>query len=126
MIQPKGGKPFASTYDPAKSRNWKDTVATFALAAGVKPTAGPVTVSVYVYLPRPKTLCRKKDKSGTIWAPVRPDADNYGKGIMDALNGIAYADDGQVCRLTVCKQYHEIGGMPRTEVEIVDSQMEPG
>ena len=31
-----------------------------------------------------------------LWRPVRPDDDNYGKAIRDALNGRIFADDGQI------------------------------
>lgn len=36
-----------------------------------------------------KTGCR-------LWRPVRPDDDNYGKAIRDAMNGRIFADDGQI------------------------------
>lgn len=36
---------------------------------------------------------------------TKPDLDNVGKAILDALNEIAYNDDGQVYRLTVEKWY---------------------
>ena len=35
-----------------------------------------------------------------------PDADNIGKFYMDALQGIAYADDKQVIKLSVTKAWH--------------------
>lgn len=35
----------------------------------------------------------------------KPDADNIGKIILDALNGIAYADDNQVTQLNIKKNY---------------------
>ena len=31
-----------------------------------------------------------------LWRPVRPDDDNYGKAIRDAMNGRIFADDGQI------------------------------
>ena len=37
----------------------------------------------------------------------KPDADNIGKSVLDALNRVAFKDDRQVTRLTVEK-------MPRT------------
>ena len=33
---------------------------------------------------------------GRCWRPVRPDDDNYGKAIRDALNGRIFLDDGQI------------------------------
>lgn len=36
-------------------------------------------------------------------ATRRGDVDNYGKSILDALNGVAWLDDSQVQRLTVSR-----------------------
>ena len=42
---------------------------------------------------------------GEIRPTVKPDWDNIGKIISDALNGIAYKDDAQVVSCTVEKRY---------------------
>ena len=43
------------------------------------------------------------------------DCDNLCKTILDALNGIAYDDDKQVCMLYVEKRY---GGFPKVKVRL--------
>jgi len=43
----------------------------------------------------------------TIKPTKKPDADNIGKIILDALNGLAYEDDKQVTELVVHKAYSE-------------------
>lgn len=35
----------------------------------------------------------------------KPDVDNMAKFVMDALNGVYYKDDSQICTLVVSKQY---------------------
>ena len=45
----------------------------------------------------------------------RPDCDNLAKSILDALNGIAYDDDSQICSLSVFKFY---GDEPRVEISL--------
>ena len=35
----------------------------------------------------------------------RPDLDNLMKGVADALNGVAYKDDGQIAGAVIRKQY---------------------
>ena len=35
----------------------------------------------------------------------RPDVDNLTKAVLDALNGLAYKDDAQVCSLNFDKYY---------------------
>ena len=47
------------------------------------------------------------------------DCDNLAKSILDSLNGIAYDDDSQVCRLIVEKIY---GENPRVEVKLKEVQ----
>lgn len=43
--------------------------------------------------------------TGVILPTKKPDADNIAKVVCDALNGVAYKDDTQVCSLTVIKRY---------------------
>ena len=45
----------------------------------------------------------------------KPDIDNIGKVVMDALNKIAFDDDSQVIKLLVEKVY---GEEPRVEITI--------
>lgn len=70
------------TYSTDKAKDYRARVRWIALAAKVKPMAGPVTVSVTAYRPR-----------------KRGDIDNLLKATLDALNGVAYADDSQVIEL---------------------------
>ena len=106
------------TYDPVESRSYKASIAQFAQVEGMRPFAGPVVVEISAYLPRPKRLCRRTDAPAPIPAPVRPDWDNLGKAVCDALIGVAYADDAQVTYAQVEKWYHERGGVPRLEVAV--------
>lgn len=117
-ITTKAGRNFASAYDPKDSRDWKQTVAATALAAGVRGLEGPLQVNICAYLPRPKRLCRKSDVEHCLYSTGKPDCDNITKGILDALIGVAYADDSQVAISRTSKLYHEKSGMPRTEVSI--------
>lgn len=49
------------------------------------------------------------------------DLDNLVKLVTDALNSVAYADDGQIAEFTYCaKLYCEPGTTPRTEVVLRD------
>lgn len=109
---------FVRTYDPAQSRSYKATVAQFAQAAGVRPIDGPVALHVDAFMPRPQRLCRKRDSPASLPATCRPDWDNVGKIVADALIGVAYADDAQIAEGRVRKLYHEVGGMPRVEVAV--------
>ena len=46
--------------------------------------------------------------AGEVRYTKKIDADNLAKSILDALNGLAYDDDAQVCMLVVKKLYAEV------------------
>jgi len=92
---------FVSTYDPKESRGWKKQIATQALAAGVTKMEGALHMTIRFFLTRPKSVSEKKRP----WPIVKPDLDNLEKAVKDALKGIAYADDSQVCRVEKSKEY---------------------
>lgn len=69
---------------------YKREAAQLAMLWRIKPMAGPVSVAIVLH---PKT-----NKDGSASAR-RLDLDNCIKVALDALNGIAYADDAQVVRL---------------------------
>lgn len=75
------------TFTPATTRSYERTVALLAQAAGARPTKSPVRVHLRIYLPNAR----------------RVDIDNLAKAILDGLNGVAFADDSQVCDLRVEK-----------------------
>ena len=89
------------TYMPSEYAAYKRRVAEAYLAAGGADMGGSpvaVTIDVMRELPgsRPKRVAAEPDT-------VRPDVDNIAKGVMDALSGVAYADDSQVVSLSVLK-----------------------
>ena len=109
--------------DPAKSRSWKGAAQVFMLqarnAAGVHaPIDGAIGLGIKAYFPRPKSLPKKADP-GPAYRPSRPDADNIAKAVMDAGNGVLWADDGLVVILVVEKFIHGVGGEPRVELNVM-------
>ncbi len=84
---------------------------------GHEPVTTPVQVSVFAFFAVPKSRSktfRRSCAGGTVPCTTRPDSDNILKIICDALNGIAYVDDRQVCWAQVRKLYTT--GSPRTVV----------
>lgn len=78
----------------------------------------PLAVVIDAYFEPVKSISKKKRKQmldGLIYPTKKPDSDNIGKVICDALNGVAYGDDTQVVHLVVSKRYSETA---RVEVEI--------
>ena len=44
---------------------------------------------------------------GKMLPTKKPDIDNIMKAVLDALNGVAYYDDSQVCKVNFMKMYSE-------------------
>ncbi|MFD7521417.1 RusA family crossover junction endodeoxyribonuclease [Paenibacillus chitinolyticus] len=110
---------FARAYDPKKSKDYKDYVKLVASEhAPAALTDEPLILQVKVFRPIPKSFSKKKAwaaESGTIRPTTKPDADNFIKGIKDALKNIIWKDDSQVVDLYVSKWY---SGRPRVEIKI--------
>jgi len=67
-------------------------------------------------LPVPKSFNKRMTElclSGSERPKSKPDLDNVAKAILDALNGVVYKDDSQICELFVKKMYCT---KPRVEV----------
>jgi Holliday junction resolvase RusA-like endonuclease len=68
-------------------------------------------VEITAFYPIPNSASKKLQKemlNGEIKPTTRPDSDNVIKIILDALNGVAFHDDAQVCKILFEKKYGEI------------------
>lgn len=94
-------------------RPWRSDVRDGALAVlgPHAPWSGPVGVDLDFRLPRPRghygtgrnaELLRA---GAPLWPAKPPDLDKLARAILDALTGLAYLDDSQVCLLALGKSY---------------------
>lgn len=70
--------------------------------------AGTIRVDIAAIYPVPHSWSKRKQAEAIdnrILPMVKPDWDNIGKIVCDALNGIAYKDDAAITDATVCKRY---------------------
>jgi Holliday junction resolvase RusA-like endonuclease len=84
---------------------------------------GPVFVEIYAFFPIPKSYSKKERellREMNYAYTKKPDCDNLTKCVLDALNGIAYNDDSQVCYTLCLKEYAKPGEEPRIQVSICD------
>lgn len=109
-------------YDPAKSKRYKKKIREEArnLCDSVPYFAPktPLVITACIYRTIPQSFNKQEKELAEIGdkLPVtRPDVDNYLKGILDALNGVAYKDDNQITAIHVYKFYSV---NPRIEIEI--------
>ena len=121
IVKTRDGRQFPSAYSPTETTSYENLVKTsFRQIHCGRPSEFPVKMTIAAFFPIPasatkrfRSECQADDK------PVvkKPDWDNIGKIISDALNQIAYRDDSQVYDARVVKFYSE---RPRTTVTIED------
>lgn len=105
-------------FTPTKTARFEQLVALEAQAAGVRPVLeGPVELGVYAFWPM-KGSSLKRSERPAVWKVTSPDLDNVVKAVSDALNGVAYRDDGQVVKIVASKIHVSQRGTAHTLVEI--------
>jgi Holliday junction resolvase RusA-like endonuclease len=107
---------FVHVYTPKQTEVYETALKWKGKAAmrGRPPLEGPLAVRIFVMLPIPKSWPAKRRNAalvGLIWPSGRPDWDNFGKILCDAMNGTIWADDGQIVRALVVKEYAEKPGI---------------
>lgn len=104
------------TFTPTKTRKAEEAVALIAKSAmkGRQIASGRVIAAVEAVMPIPASWpkAKRQDAISSVLRPTcRPDADNISKLVLDACNGIVYADDSQIVDLTVTKFYGTTPGI---------------
>jgi crossover junction endodeoxyribonuclease RusA len=110
------GKTILVEQSGPKLKAWRDVVTkTAAFYFRGQMITGPVSVQIVFFLPRPASV-------GRVLPDVRPDADKLARAVLDALTGVAFADDAQVCDLFAGKRYAPPGVDPGATITV--QQME--
>jgi len=93
------------TYNDPKYTAYKHAIALQCKRHFTEPISGPVKMELVFQFKTPKSWSRKKAEAAINRGAhtQKPDADNLGKGVKDALNGIAYIDDAQIASLSIVK-----------------------
>lgn len=101
------GKQFVSNYTPTKhpANVFKATAKhAYAEATDKPPLNGALNVSLVFVFPRPRNKIWKTRAMPSYPHTKKPDADNLAKCVLDALNGLAWVDDSQICELRCVKR----------------------
>jgi Holliday junction resolvase RusA-like endonuclease len=109
---------FARAYVPKKHpiHAYREAVAYGAKLAGVQLRGeDPATVAIKFVVARPPSHLNKSGVKASAPAYPSGDVDNVAKAVLDALTGVAWADDKQVVSLFVEKSW---GSESLTEVKI--------
>lgn len=102
----RGGRHFTRP----ETREWEELVGWYGrqAMAGRELLTGPVELLVVFQLPIPASWPQWKRAlaaEGKVACTAKPDWDNLGKGVSDALNGVVWADDAQVVDAFTRKRY---------------------
>jgi Holliday junction resolvase RusA-like endonuclease len=105
---------FVSTYTPTKTRDYEDLITDAAKQAmgSSEPLETPIAVYFYITMPIPISYSKKRREAClmNLERPMKkPDTDNIIKCFLDAMNGVIYKDDSQVCSIHATKVYGSIG-----------------
>ena len=104
----------------ARNKNWRAVVGWYATHyyGQRKPLTGPLRVSFDFVMPRLKSHFNKKGElkeKAPIFHTVKPDTTKLIRSTEDALKGILWVDDSQICRQSGSKLY---GDRPGCQITI--------
>lgn len=107
-------------FTPEKTARYENMVALAARQAmqSRAPMDGPVVLDLVLITVPPSSWSVKKRAAalaGEFPPATKPDWDNVGKAICDAMNGIVFVDDKQVADAHVSKRY---GHVPEARVSV--------
>ncbi len=90
------------TYNDPKYTAYKKALSLTASSKIKTPFSGAISMKLIFQFAKPKSWSKKK-RDKAFWHTQKPDSDNLAKAVKDALNGVAYADDSQVCEMQIIK-----------------------
>lgn len=99
---------------------WRERVALAAHQHGwtLAPAGVPVAVELVFVRPRPVSAPKRRTPA----AVRKPDLDKLARAVLDALTGIAWADDSQVVDLRASKRLAEIGEQPGVYITVTTEE----
>lgn len=107
-------------YDPPRSKEYKQYLKKALQNKPTEPYEIPLRFELWVYRKIPKSTSKKRAiemEQGLILPTVKPDSDNYLKGVLDAFSGVLWKDDSYVTDMVVYKRYSKD---PRIEFKLYD------
>lgn len=117
-----GGMHRVMNYTPAKHpvNAFKAAVQhAFASCYNGPPLEGPLQVRIVCVFPRPTAkVWKKRPMPREPYTASRADWDNVGKAVSDALNGLAWRDDGQLADVRIERWIASGDEQPHVEIEI--------
>ena len=109
-------------YTPKKTVNYETQIRERFSAEypGFQPLESAIRIELSAFLGIPRSEGKRKQRlmeAGSLRPKKRPDIDNCEKAALDALQGIAFRNDSQICEIETKKWYSR---MPRLEIRILE------
>lgn len=116
--------------DNPRTMPWRQEVAAVAKKAmgGMDLLLGPVRLTVECLFPRPKSHYRTGKRAADLkanapgWVHTKPDLSKLVRAIEDAMTGIVFRDDSQVCETHSRKTYSTVEPYALITVEQIQEQ----
>lgn len=117
VVRRRDGK--VMSFTPEATANFELHVKFIAAGAmqGKAPLSAPLCMDMVICLSPPQSWSRKKIDAaieGRVLPTVKPDVSNVQKAVEDAMNGIVYIDDSQLCQINTRKCYSAHPGVKVT------------
>ena len=101
-----GGRAIVTDQKGARVKRWQAAIKSAAIDAGAQRIdSGPVSVVLVFGVAAPAKI--PSDRRGS--PSAKPDLDKLVRAALDALTGVCFRDDAQVCGLYASKRYGELG-----------------
>lgn len=116
-----GGRQFTQNYTPAKHpvQQFKSDLRFAWSQQGCQGFGdAPLMVALLFVLPRPASKTKKRGDNPRMLHTSRPDIENLAKGVLDALTGLAWNDDKQVCDLLIRKRVAAANETPHVAISV--------
>lgn len=111
--RPRHSRVSGTTYTPRETKEHEALILQeYRRQCGTKFPEGSqlrITVTAVMGIPKSAPKSRRSAMiSGEVRPTRKPDWDNIGKLVCDALNGVAYDDDKCICEAVVVKVYGDV------------------
>lgn len=109
------GRAIVTQDNGAKQKPWASSISYTAMQEMKfqKPVSGPISISLTFFMPRPKGHYGSGKNSEVVKASApnshtsKPDLDKLIRCVKDALTGVVWNDDSQVCEITETRKQYE-------------------
>jgi crossover junction endodeoxyribonuclease RusA len=110
----------------ANLKPWREAVRQEALKTGAPMALGPVFLELAFRFARPKNHLNAMGQpkaSAPRHVVTKPDIDKIQRSTLDALTGVLFKDDSQVCRVIAIKAYCMEGELEGCEIIVQNVEM---